>query len=301
MGSVFDVVGFGESSVDFVHVVPALPRAGISKLRIASHYTTCGGQVATTMAGCAALGLKAAYLGVVGQDANGDRIREELRTRGVDLSRLIVRKAASRYAVILVDQATGERVVLWDRDRRLDLAVDEIPSTLVPPARVVHVDDTDERAAIVIARLARAAGAIVTCDVDAASTRTRELLSHVTVPILAEPVPAELTGATDVETALRALRREHDGLLVVTLGERGSAALEGDRYLCVPAVAVEPVDTTGAGDVFRAGFIYGLLHHWPVERTLAFANAAAAVSCTRRGAIAGVPTAAEALALTCAP
>ena len=293
----FDVVGFGESSVDFVHVVPELPQPGVSKLQIASHYTACGGQVATAMAGCAALGLKTAYLGAVGNDANGKRIRDELRAHGVDLSRLIVRHAPNRFAVILVSQATGDRVVLWERDRRLDLPPDEISAALLPRARIVHVDATDEAASIVVARLARAAGSTVTCDIDTVTTRTWELLSHVTIPILAEHVPQGLTGSPDIEGALRQVRLRHEGLLIVTLGTNGAAALDGDHYLHVPAVPAEAADTTGAGDIFRAGFIYAHLQGWPTERALRFANAAAAVSCSRPGALAGAPALSEVLAL----
>ena len=293
----FDVVGFGESSVDFVHVLPELPRAGAAKLPIASHYSACGGQIATTLSGCAALGLKTTYLGVVGNDDNGQRIRRELREQNVDLSRLVTRAARSRYAVILVEQGTGDRVVLSARDPRLDLAPDEIRRDLVPAARVVHVDATDEAASVVIARLARARGTVVTCDVDTATIRTRELLSHATIPILANGVPQALTGITDVEGALRAMRSTHEGTIVVTLGERGSAALEGSRFVESPGVEVAAVDTTGAGDIFRAGFIYGHLQEWPLDRALRFANAAAAVSCTRRGAMAGAPSLGEVLAL----
>jgi sulfofructose kinase len=79
-------------------------------------------------------------------------------------------------------------------------------------------------------------------------------------------------------------------VLVVTLGEQGAAALADDRFLRAAAMNVNPIDTTGAGDVFRAGFIYGLLERWPIERCLTFANASAAVACTRRGALNGVPT-----------
>lgn len=250
------------------------------------------------MAACAALGLEAGYLGPVGNDENGLRVQNELRRRGVDLSRLVVRAAATRYALIMVNQASGERVVLWDRDAGLDLPGREIASGMVAGARVVHVDATDEAASIEVARLGRAAGAIVTCDVDTVTTRTPELLGHVTMPILAERVPEALTGLSDTEGALRALRRTHDGVLVVTSGERGASALDRDRFVQEPAAAVDAVDTTGAGDVFRAGFIYGVIHQWPVERTLRFANAAAALSCTRAGAIDGVPTLAEVLALT---
>ena len=288
-----DVLGFGESSVDSVHVVPALPREGMSKLRISSHFAACGGQVATAMAACAALGLRAGYLGAVGNDENGARIRQALNARGVDLSRTIVREASSRFAVILVEESTGERVVLWERDPRLDLAFGDLTPACAAGARIVHVDATDEAASIQLARIARESGATVTCDVDAVTDRTPELLSHVSTPILAAEVPRKLTGITEIERALRAMRGSHPGLLCVTLGERGSAALDGDRFVEVPAPAVSAVDTTGAGDVFRAGCIYALIQAWPTDEMLRFANAAAAVSCTRRGAIDSVPTLVE--------
>lgn len=284
-----DALGFGESSIDDVYVVDVLSRPGISKGRIASHYSGCGGQVATTMAACAALGLRVGYLGPVGNDENGRRVHDELRRRRVDTSRLISRHAPNRYAIILVDERTGDRVVYCDRDPGLDVDLRELTPETVAGTRLVHVDATDETASIALARLAREAGTIVTCDVDAVTARTRELLSLVTVPILAERVPEDLTGIADPERALRALREGHPGLLCVTLGEHGAAALEGDTFLRAPAVTVQPVDTTSAGDVFRAGLIYGLLNGWPAGRSLPFANAAAAVSCTRRGAMASVP------------
>jgi sugar/nucleoside kinase (ribokinase family) len=286
---VLDVLGFGESSVDYVYTVPALPRAGASKLPIASHYSSCGGQVATTIAACAAFGLNAGYLGVVGDDENGDRVRKEMNARGVDLSRLVVRGAASRYAVIMVEESTGERLVLWERDARLDLAPADVVPAMVAGAKVVHLDATDEGASIALARLARSAGAIVTCDVDTVTERTAEFLSLVSIPILAAHVPRELTGVDNVDDALRALRATHRGLICVTLGEEGSAALDGDRFVHVPATSVRAVDTTAAGDVFRAGLIHGILQGWPVDRMLRFGNAAAALSCTRRGAMDSIP------------
>jgi sugar/nucleoside kinase (ribokinase family) len=265
----------------------------VSKLRIASDYSVCGGQVVTAMAACSALGLKAGYLGAVGNDENGRRLQTELRRRGVDLAHLIIREAATRYAVILVEEGSGERIVMWRRDPRLDVDPGELTADAVAGARVVHVDGTDLQGSIAVARLARATAATVTCDIDTVTARTPELLAEVTIPILAEGVAAQLTGIAEIEPALRAMRRGHDGLLVVTLGDRGAAALDGDRFIHAAAVPVTAVDTTGAGDVFRAGFIYGLLQEWPIERRLRFANAAAAVACTRRGAVDGVPRLAD--------
>ena len=133
----------------------------------------------------------------------------------------------------------------------------------------------------------------MTSDIDRLTDRTPELVAAVTIPIFAEHVPSALTGRADPEKALRALRREHDGLLVVTLGTQGALALDGHRAIRSPAFIVDAIDTTGAGDVFRAGFMHGLLSGWPLDQTLRFANAAAAVSCTRLGALAGVPSLAD--------
>ena len=121
-----------------------------------------------------------------------------------------------------------------------------------------------------------------------------ELVRAVTFPMFAEHVPPALTGIHDPVAALQALRRENDGVLCVTLGAQGAVALEGDRLLHVPAFSVNAVDTTGAGDVFRGAFIFAYLQGWPLEPAMRFANAAAAVSCTRLGAIASVPSRNEA-------
>ena len=294
-----DVVGFGASSVDFVHVLPAAPQAGgaHAKLRISSHAVSCGGQVANAMAACSAFGLRARFLGPMGSDANGRRLRDELAARGVDVSAAIVREADSQFAVILVDERNGERIVLWDRDPRLLLGAGALDPALFGDARVLHVDDVDEEGSIAASRLAVARGMTVTSDLDRVTERTPVLVEGVTVPIFAEHVPPALTGEADVERALRKLRRPHHTLLCVTLGANGAVALVGDRLVWSAAFEVNAVDTTGAGDVFRAGMIYGILGGWSTEESLRFANAAAAASCTRLGAMSGVPTLREVEAL----
>jgi sugar/nucleoside kinase (ribokinase family) len=288
----WDVVGIGENSVDSVYVLPAAPQPGgaLAKMRISDRRVLCGGQAATAVATCASLGLRSKYVGVTGSDDNGRRIRDELERRGVDIASVITRDTANRFAVILVDASTGERIVLWDRHESLRLREDELPADALASARVVHVDDVDEEVAIRAAASARAAGAIVTSDIDRVTPRTAELASSVTHAIFSLHVVAALTGVSGVEPALRRLRSRLDGVLVVTMGERGAAALHGDRFLHEPAFQVRAVDTTGAGDVFRGAFICALVNGEPVEQALRTGNAAAAVSCTRLGALNGVPT-----------
>jgi sulfofructose kinase len=290
--ALWDVIGIGENSVDYVYRLPTYPEPNgpNAKMRISAHSISCGGQIATTLCTCAALGLRAKYLGATGTDDNGRRIRAELMLRGIDMGDAVIRDVPNRFAVILVGERGGERIVLWDRPAELSLRPRELPPEVVTAARVVHVDDTDQDAAILAASIARTAGVHVTSDIDRVTPRTEELVAAVTIAILAEHVPEALTGEADLERALRKLRRVQSGMLCVTLGSRGSMLLDGDRIYHESAFQVEAVDTTGAGDVFRGAFIYALLRGDSPADILRFANAAAGSSVTRLGAINGVPT-----------
>jgi sulfofructose kinase len=295
----WDVVAIGANSIDFVSVVPAFPRpeGWHSKMRIRRQLVSPGGQAATTVAACAKFGLRAKYFGAIGSDGNGARVREALDGIGLDSSGLARHEGRNQYAVIVIDEKTGERAVLWDRDEALRLSEADVPFDVIASTRLLHVDDVDQDAAIRAARHARSLGIPVTSDLDRMTDRTEELVMAVSCAIFADGLPEQLTGERDHERALRHLRRRHDGPLVVTVGQRGAVALDGDRFLTSPGFAVNAVDTTGSGDVFRAGFIYGLLHGWPIDRMLLLANAAAAVACTRVGAITSIPTLDEVLAL----
>src|SRR5258705_7583450 len=186
-----DVLGVGANSVDFVYRLPAYPRpdSPFAKLPITGHLISCGGQVTTTLATCTAMGLSTSYIGTIGTDGHGRRMRDELQRRGIDLSHVVTRDAGNPFAVILLDDREGERVVLWHRDPRLALAASEIDRDAIVSARLVHVDDVDLDASIEAAYLARAAGAPVTSDIERTTEDVTALLGGITIPIFAEPVP----------------------------------------------------------------------------------------------------------------
>jgi sugar/nucleoside kinase (ribokinase family) len=287
----FDVVGVGANSVDFVYRLPQHPEsqgAG-AKLRINQHWVSCGGQTATALATCRSFGLSACYIGAIGVDDNGRRMREELARRGVTIDPGVTDAGTNQFAVILLDQRNGERIVLWDREDRPSSSSMPLPRDVIAATRLLHVDDVDQEAAIRAALIAREAGVPVTSDIDRLTDRTDELIQAVTIPIVAEHVLPAITGESDPERGLRKLRARHDGTLCVTLGAHGAAMLDGDRFIYVPGIEVDAVDTTGSGDVFRGGFIYATLNDSTPDQALRFANAAAAASCTRRGAIDSVP------------
>jgi sulfofructose kinase len=287
----FDVVGIGENSVDVVCRVSGTV-APNTKLPIVARKVLAGGQVATTLATCASLGLRVAYIGAFGNDQHAATLRDALTDRGVDTTHCVVRDVRNRSAVIVVDELTGDRTVLWDRDPQLDLRSDEIGAEVIANARVLHIDDVDPAAAIAAAGIARVAGIPITTDFDR-TDQASQLLSAVSAPILAESMPSALTGEADPERALRALRRPQHRMLCVTLGARGAMMLAGERLYHSPAFSVNVVDSTGAGDVFRGAFIVAMLRGDGPEDMLRFANAAAAIACTREGALDSVPSLTE--------
>jgi sulfofructose kinase len=287
-----DVVGVGASSIDYVYRLPAHPEphGPNAKMRVSGHSIFFGGQTATAMATCASLGLRAKFVGAIGSEASVAGLRQALVCRGVDASDAIVREGASQFAVILIDERSGERIVLWNRDERLRLDSSELPREAIQSARVLHVDDVDCGAALAAVGIAREAGIDVTSDIDRVDEHAGRLVDAVTIPIFAEHVPPALTGESDPERALRKLCAPHHRMLCVTLGARGAMLLAGDRVYEHPAFEVTAIDTTGAGDVFRGAFIYALLRGDGPDEILRFANAAAAHACTVLGAINGAPT-----------
>ena len=298
-----DVIGLGAACIDDVYYVPRLPTtdAASEKVPITRHRRRAGGQAATTLAASARLGLSARFAGALGRDGDGEWLSDELAGLGIDVSWATGRDASTARAVIVVNATDGERLVLWQRSPALTADLVQVSAAMDVGARLLHVDDVDPLVAIDAARYARSRGLPVTSDMDHVTPEIERLFELVTVPVLAAHVPALLTGEPDWERALRQLGSRRQGPVYVTLGSSGAAVVDRGELLQVAAIGVTAIDATGAGDVFRAGVVYGTLSGWPAGRTLTFANAAAGLSCRVEGAMSGAPTLDEVLAAAAQP
>jgi sulfofructose kinase len=294
----FDVVGIGANAVDHLCTVDPFPISD-SKQTLAGYDCQPGGQVATALVALQRWGRRTCYVGSFGDGPPGEMSRRSLTDEGIDVGRAPLRRGvANQSAVILIDRASGERTILMHRPAALTLRVDEVDRGLVRSGRVLHVDGYDADAAYAAASEARAAGVPVVVDVDTGVDAVERLLGVTDAVILGREFACALTATVDPEAALASLAATTGASLVaVTLGADGVVARTAAGVRHVPAFRVRAVDTTGAGDIFRAGFIHGLLHGWPLERTLAFANATAALKCTVLGGRPGIPTVAAAEAL----
>ena len=292
----FDVVGLGLNAVDHLCVVPHFPRYD-SKLRMLDFSQQGGGQAATAMVACQRLGLTTRYVGKSGEGEFGQYSRRSLEEEKVDIQGMkIVAGARNQFAFILIDQATGERTIIWDRDQQLVMLPGEVPREIICSAKVLLIDGHDAAAAVQAARYAKEEGMVVVMDAERISEETGELISLVDVVIGEKHFPERFTGSNDLKVALKEIARKGPHIAGVTLGNEGALAYcEGEFYYS-PAYQVSCRDTTGAGDVFHAAFVRSLFEDWDLQRCLDFSNAVAAIKCQELGGRGALPHFEEALA-----
>lgn len=288
----FDAVGFGTNAVDYLIRVPEYPLFN-SKIEISDHEIAAGGEIASTMAGLSRLGLTTAYAGRFGGDVAGELGRRSLADQGVELTFAeIVPDAQTQVAYIIIDERNGERTVLWQREKRLEYTEDDAPIEFAKSGRVLHMTPHDTLACIRMAKAAREVGVIVSLDLDNTFAGLDDLLPHVDICIASSELPARLLGISAPRAGLVELRRKFGCLVVgMTLGVNGSLIFCDGSFIETPSFPVPGgcVDTTGSGDAFRTGFLYGMLTGSNIEDAARAANAVASLKCRGSGARSTLP------------
>jgi sulfofructose kinase len=293
-----DVVGLGYCAYDILAVVPGLPEFDdLKKTHITDLAYDGGGQVGTALAALARLGLKAGYIGLLGDDSEGRWLRDEFVKVGIEVARLRLRAdVGTNICLLLVDQATARRAILChQRVQPSALTLVEADRDYIEAARVLHLDGQFMPAAIQAARWAREARVTVCFDGNHPRAGLGELLPLVDWLVVAETFPRTYTGNPNPREAAKELLDLGAKVLVVTEGSRGCSVHTGREHFHVPALAVQAVDTTGAGDAFHGAFIYAMLQGWQLGRAAAFSNAAAALNCVTLGGRRGLPTLSQVL------
>jgi sulfofructose kinase len=282
-----DLVGVGLNATDTVIPLTTYPERG-AKVEYRSESVLPGGQVASTVVACAKWGLSTRYVGKLGEDAAAALHRQSFADARVEAQITTVAGGVSPQSLILVD-VDGERTVLNRRDDRMILQPGDLNPDWILQARALHVDGWETAAATLAAGWAREAGIPVVADLDELYIGIERLLEKIDYAVVSRDFPRRLMQDNDLESALMGMQRRFGcKLTAATLGQDGVLAWDGREFHHAPAFHVPVVDTTGAGDIFHAGFIYGLLQGWPLGRQLDFACAAAALNCTAVGARGGI-------------
>jgi sulfofructose kinase len=289
----FDAVGFGLNAVDHLIVVPKYPEFD-TKTRLLAHQLSAGGQTATAMVALQRLGLQTAYAGRFGSDPEGHFGFQTLKDEGVNTDYAeMVEGASTQIAFITIEEQTGERTIVWDRDERLAYQPEEAPGNFGSQGRVLHLDAHDPRACVRVAQEAKRSGTIISADIDNVYEGLPELLPFIDLLLGSKEFPHRVTGIRDGRTSLAELQNRFGSVMTgMTLGDQGVIIYCEGQFLQSPAYPAPSgcKDTTGAGDAFRGGFLYGLLTGEDIETSMKFGNAVAAMKCSKLGARPGLPT-----------
>lgn len=293
-------IGIGQCSWDTLALVAGYPEPD-TKAEAMKWIEQGGGPVATACAALTVLGVSTAFFGVTGDDMEGGQIRDSLGSAGVDTTGMVERKnSSSQTAFISVDQATAGRTIFWRRPTGEPLAPGELPEGFLDRADILLLDGLMKDISLHAAQVASGTGVPVMVDAGRIREGMLELCALSDYIVGSEEFARSLgysDGAGDeffLDIAGRFTGRSGK-VLTITLGLAGSVTVADGHVFRTPAIKVRAVDTTGAGDVFHAGYAYGVMSKWDIRRTLEFATTVAGLSCQGLGGRSALPNIAEAM------
>lgn len=273
--------------LDMLFEVDGYPSAG-SKKDATALTIQGGGPIPNVLVGLKRLGHSGALIAAVADDLPGQTGVRELSIEGIDTRFLIWKKGASDIAGGFVEKSTGRRTIVLNKTIRLSAR--DIVTNQLPIPKIIHLDGRDLAVCQKLARWGRKVGATICFDIGSMRNDVSEIFPLVDHLIVADSYALPFTRCKSALNAVKKLQQLCPGTVVVTEGTRGSVGIEAGATVRQPAFRVPNVDTTGAGDAFHTGYIYGLLHGAGFTERLHLGASVAALKCTRRGARAGAPS-----------
>ncbi|MCI0398951.1 MAG: sugar kinase [Chloroflexi bacterium] len=294
----FDLLVIGEINPDLILTGDDIdPAYGQVEKLVEAAVLTIGSSSVILACGAARLGLRTAFIGLVGDDVCGRFMLDAMRGRGVDTSACVVDPAVKTGISVILARRDGDRAVLTFMGSISALKPDHVDTAFFSRARHLHVGGyflLDQLRSMLPAlfREARRLGLSTSLDTNWDPRGEWELgglLAHCDLFLPNETEARQISRQTNLQSAVDTLSKTVP-ILAVKLGAKGGLARQGETILQLPPPPVDIVDTIGAGDSFDAGFLYGFLHHWPLERTLRFALACGSLSTRAPGGTDAQPT-----------
>jgi sugar/nucleoside kinase (ribokinase family) len=300
----FDLLVVGEINPDLILRGDVTPAFGQVEKLVDDATLTIGSSSVIFACGAARLGLRVAFAGVVGDDVFGQFMVSQMLARGIDTSAIVLEPSLHTGLSVILSRAT-DRAILTFAGSIAALRYEQIDLAMLDRARHLHLGAFFMLDALRpdVPRLfseARQRGLTTSLDTNYDPTERwdgglRQVLPLVDVFLPNEAELCAIGGSPDPDAALAALAQQVP-IVAAKLGSQGGVARRGSTIAHAPALPVAVVDTTGAGDTFDAGFIYGFLHGWELAATLRLACACGSLSTRAAGGTAAQPTLAEAQA-----
>jgi sugar/nucleoside kinase (ribokinase family) len=301
MSRPFDILVAGEINPDLILAGDVIPEFGQVEKLVDSASLAIGSSSAIFACGAARLGLRVAFIGVCGDDVFGHFMVDEMQKRGVNVSNVIIHPDGQTGLSVILTK-TADRAILTYVGLMSALQVGEIPDSLLNQARHLHVASYFLQTKLqpdlaTLFRRAHSLGLTTSLDTNYDPSEKwlgfDELLSVTNVFLPNEAEAKSLTGVGNVEEAADRLGRKVE-MAAIKLGAEGALGVRQSQKVRVPSIPVKVVDTVGAGDSFDAGFIYGYLQGWSLEKSLRLGVVCGALSTQQAGGTTAQPTLDEA-------
>ncbi len=302
MKTPYDILVAGEINPDLILSGDVMPEFGQVEKLVDSAVLTIGSSSAIFACGAARLGLKVAFIGVCGDDVFGRFMLDEMQKRNVDIGNVIVRPGGYTGLSVILNQAS-DRAILTHPGLIADLQASSISDSLLRQAQHLHVASYFLQTKLQpdlpnLFRRAHSLGLTTSLDTNYDPSEKwlgfDELLSVTNVFLPNQTEALSLTQSADVESASKWLAQKSK-LAVLKLGADGALACMDDSVIHAKSIPVNVTDTVGAGDSFDAGFLFGHLNGWSLEKSLRLACVCGALSTQKTGGVNGQPTLDEAM------
>ena len=300
--TLYDILVAGEINPDLILSGDVVPEFGQVEKLVDSATLVIGSSSAIFACGAARLGLKVAFIGVCGDDVFGRFMLDEMSRRNVDVSNVIVRSDGQTGLSVILNNES-DRAILTHSGLIAELQASDIPDDLLLQSRHLHVASYFLQTKIQpdlpgLFHRAHSLGLTTSLDTNYDPSEQwigfDELLSVTDVFLPNQAEALSITKSSDVESAARQLSTLAK-LVAVKLGADGTLACSNKDTFTALSIPVNVVDTVGAGDSFDAGFMYGYLNNWEVEKSLRLACVCGAMSTQQAGGTSGQPTLEEAM------
>jgi len=288
-----DTIGIGHLCYDHISLIDGYPPEDTSR-HIDEMFNQPGGAASQAIAAVARLGGSAGYLGNLGDDDVGRYLYSDCVSEGIDVSQVrLIPGGVTSTSYVFVNSRNASRTLFTYHDKLPAYSFDKAAEAYIGGAKCIHLDGTMYDNAMTAARIARERQVLVSldgCSPQKDNDKNLALVALTDILIMNEAYPCRLMDEDDREQALLRIAELGPKVVISTSGEKGCLLARGGAIERFPAYTIEPVDTTGAGDVFHGAFIFGMLKGYAIEDTIKFASAVSAINCMSIGGRNGIPS-----------
>ncbi|MFA5917133.1 MAG: carbohydrate kinase family protein [Candidatus Gracilibacteria bacterium] len=278
------ILGIGEIVLDKTYTISGEMCHG-QKCQSNDSLLCIGGPVSSALKLLTNLGCETTIIGSIGKGPLGKYVKEQFDLYGINYS--LVQDKATKVNTVLIDEKTGTRTIIKDKIHNKLLV--EIPISYIKEADIIIFDRTEKKVFDFVLKHKRKKTKIIIDPGTEYSLEIIHMIKNSYIPILPIEVLYKVTEENNFFENVKKLYNVIEKTLIITDGEKGAYVFDGKEVKTYKAIDICPIDTNGAGDVFRGGIGWGVLNNWDLEKCITYANKVAGLQCMKMGNLSAIP------------